>query len=135
VKKSYNKVQAIIKSLHIKHPLLDYLSLLMNVKQIAKHFPELAEMEPAERQALLTQAYQNAFSAEHKMKIWRNNLISALIMASLCFFFVLVLRPALGMSQQTSAIILMLIAFPAYFFIQQRRFIKQLRSSLQKLLP
>lgn len=107
----------------------------MNFKRLAKHFPELAAMEPAEQQALLARAYQNAFSAEHKMKNWRNNLISAVIMASLCFLFVLVLRPALGMSQQTSAVVLMLIALPAYFFIQQRRFISQLRGSLQKLLP
>lgn len=92
-------------------------------------------MEPAEQQALLARAYQNVFSAEHKMKNWRNNLISAAIMTSLCFLFVLVLRPAFGISQQTSALILMLIALPTYFFIQHRRFIKQLRSSLQKLLP
>ncbi|HCS65115.1 MAG TPA: hypothetical protein DIW64_14180 [Cellvibrio sp.] len=92
-------------------------------------------MEPAEQQALLTRAYQNAFSAEHKMKNWRNNLISAVIMASLCVLFVLVLRPALGMSQQASAIVLMLVALPAYFFIQHHRFINQMRGSLQKLLP
>jgi hypothetical protein len=56
-------------------------------------------------------------------------------MAGLCFLFVLVLRPALGMSQQTSAMVLMLIAFPVYFFIQQRRFINQVRRSLHKILP
>lgn len=92
-------------------------------------------MSPAEQEALLARAYQSAFSAENKMKIWRNNLINAAVMASLCFLFVLVIRPALGMSQQTSAIVLMLIAFPAYFFFQHRRFIKQLHNSLQKLLP
>ncbi len=92
-------------------------------------------MEPAEQQALLARAYQNVFSPENKMKNWRNNLISGSIMASLCFLFVLVLRPAFGMSQETSALILMLVALPTYFFIQHRRFINQLRSSLQKLLP
>jgi len=92
-------------------------------------------MAPAEQQALLAKAYQDAFSAERKMKNWRNNLLSALLMTGLCFLFVLVLRPALGISQQTSAFILILIALPAYFFIQQRRFIKQLRTSLQKFLP
>lgn len=107
----------------------------MNFKRLAKYFPELAAMTPAEQQALLTQAYQHAFAPEHKMKIWCSNLLSALLMAGLCFLFVLVLRPALGMSQQTSAIVLMLIAFPVYFFIQQRRFINQLRRSLHKLLP
>jgi len=107
----------------------------MNFKRLIKHFPELATKSPVEQHALLTQAHQNAFSAEHKLKIWRSNLLSAAIMASLCFLFVLVLRPALGMSQQTSAIVLMLIAFPVYFFIQHRRFINQLRHSLHKLLP
>lgn len=107
----------------------------MNFKHLAKHFPELTAMEPEQQQALLAQAYQNAFTSEHKLKIWRSNLASALIMASVCFLFVLVLRPALGLTQQTSAIVLMLIAFPAYFFIQQRRFIKRLRDSLHKILP
>lgn len=107
----------------------------MNFKHLAKHFPELAAMPPSEQQALLAKAYQDAFSAEHKMKNWRSNLLGALIMTGLCFVFVMVIRPALGMSQQTSAFILILIALPAYFFIQQRRFIKQLRSSLQKFLP
>lgn len=92
-------------------------------------------MAPAEQEALLARAYQNTFAAEHKIKNWRNNLINAAMMASLCFLFVLVIRPALGMSQQTSAIVLMVIAFPVYFFIQHRRFINQLRCSLQKLLP
>lgn len=92
-------------------------------------------MEPAEQQRLLALAYQNTFAPEHKMKIWRSNLLSALLMAGLCFLFVLVLRPALGMSQQTSALLLMLIALPAYFYIQHRRFITQLRHNLQKLLP
>ena len=107
----------------------------MNIKHLAKHFPELASLPAAEQQALLAQAYKNTFAAEHKMKMWRNNLVSALIMLSLCFLFVLVLRPALGISQQTSAWILMLIALPAYFYIQHRRFIKQLRVNVQKLLP
>lgn len=107
----------------------------MNFKYLAKHFPELAAMEPAQQQALLAQAYQNAFAMEHKLKIWRSNLVSAVVMASLCFLFIFLLRPALGLSQPTSAIVLMLIAFPAYFFIQQRRFIKRLRTSLHKLLP
>jgi hypothetical protein len=107
----------------------------MNFKHLAKHFPELAAMEPAQQQALLTQAYQDAFATEHKLTIWRSNLVSALIMTSLCFLFVLVLRPALGLSQRTSAFALMLIALPVYFFIQHRRFIKRLRNSLHKLLP
>lgn len=107
----------------------------MNLKHLAKHFPELAALPPVEQQALLSKAYQDVFSAERKMKNWRNNLLSALVMTGLCFLFVLVVRPALGMSQQTSAFILILIALPTYFFIQQRRFIKQLRASLQKFLP
>ncbi len=107
----------------------------MNFKRLVKHFPELSSFDPPEQQALLAKAYQDAFSAEHKMRIWRSNLTSALIMAALCFFFVIVLRPALGMSQQTSAILLMIFAFPFYFFIQHRLFINRLRVSLNKFLP
>lgn len=107
----------------------------MNFKHLAKYFPELAAMEPAKQQALVAQAYEDAFSAKHKMKIWRDNLISAVIMASLCFLFVLMLRPALGISQQTSAFLIMIIALPVYFFIQHRRFIKRVRNSLKNLLP
>lgn len=107
----------------------------MNFKHLAKHFPELAAMEPEKQQALLAQAYQDAFSTEHKMKNWRSNLTSAAIMTGMCFLFVLMVRPALGISQQTSALVLMLVALPAYFFIQHRRFIKQMRLSLQKFLP
>lgn len=106
----------------------------MNFKRLAKHFPELAEMTQEQQQSLLTKAYQDAFAAEHKIKLWGNNLLSALVMASLCFLFVLVLRPAFGMSQQTSAMVLMFVGLPVYFFIQQRRFIKQLRRSLLKFL-
>ncbi|WP_049631557.1 hypothetical protein [Cellvibrio sp. pealriver] len=106
----------------------------MNFKRLVKHFPELSSFDLPEQQALLAKAYKDAFSEENKMRIWRNNLISALTMAALCFFFVLVVRPALGMSQQTSAILLMVVALPIYFFIQQRVFINRLRASLTKFL-
>jgi hypothetical protein len=107
----------------------------MNYKHLAKHFPEIAALSTAEQETLLRQAYQKTFSNEHRLTLWRTNLISALIMTGLCFVFVLVIRPAVGMSQQTSALLLMLIGIPGYFVFQQRRFIKQLRINLHKLLP
>ncbi len=107
----------------------------MNPKRLVKHFPEIAALPEAEQRALLDKAYKDVFSTENKMRNWRSNLISAAIMTCLCIAFVLVLRPLLGMSQQTSALLLMLVALPVYFFIQQRRFIQQLRTSLQKFLP
>ncbi len=107
----------------------------MNPKHLRKHFPELAGLPEAEQHRLLEAAYKDVFSQENKLKNWRTNLIGALIMTGLCFLFVLVLRPALGMSAQTSAWVLMLIAFPAYVVIQQRRYIRQLRASLKKIYP
>lgn len=107
----------------------------MNPKRLLKYFPELASLPEAEQSTLLDKAYKDVFSQENKMRNWRNNLISAAIMTSLCIVFVLLLRPALGMSQQTSALLLMLVALPIYFFIQQRRFIQQLRTSLKKFMP
>ncbi|UUA71375.1 hypothetical protein [Cellvibrio sp. QJXJ] len=105
----------------------------MNPKRLIKHFPELANLPETEQRALLDKAYKDVFSQENKMKNWRSNLISAALMTSLCFLFVLVLRPALGISSQTSAWVLMLVALPVYFFIQQRRYIQQLRASLKKI--
>ncbi len=107
----------------------------MNFKKLIRHFPELAHLPADEQQQLLTRAYQDAFSSDNRMRNWRSNFIAALLMTSLCFLFVLVIRPALGMSQQTSAILLMIIAFPAYLVVQQQRVIQQIRISLQKFLP
>lgn len=107
----------------------------MKLQRLGKHFPELAHLPATEQQTLLEKAYKDAFAGDNKMQLWRNNLISAALMTALCFLFVLVIRPALGMSQQSSALVLMFTAFPAYFFIQQRRFIQQLRASLKKFLP
>lgn len=107
----------------------------MNLKRLLKHFPEIAMYPETEQHALLDKAYKDVFSPENKMRNWRNNLMSAAIMTSLCIIFIQVLRPALEMSQQTSAFVLMLIMLPGYFFIQQRRFIHQLRTSLKKNLP
>ncbi len=107
----------------------------MNVKKLVKHFPEIAHLPHEQQEHLLNKAYQDAFSPEHKMRNWRGNLMTALVMTALCFLFVLVIRPALGMSQQTSAILLMLIAFPAYLLFQHQRMLRQLRASLRKFLP
>jgi Mn2+/Fe2+ NRAMP family transporter len=107
----------------------------MNPKRLLKHFPEIATLPEAEQRTLLDKAYKDVFSQENKMRNWRNNLISAIIMTSLCIAFVLILRPLLEMSQQTSALLLLVVALPVYFYIQQRRFIQQLRTSLKKFLP
>jgi Flp pilus assembly protein TadB len=136
VQKSDDQGYFPLKFLHIKQPSLTLFQLFsdtfMNLKRLVKHFPELDAVEPAQQQVLLAKAYQDAFSPEHKMRGWRSNMVSALIMTALCFLFTLVIRPALGMSQQTSAILLMTIGFPAYFFIQRQLFIKRLRVSLTK---
>ncbi len=107
----------------------------MNPKKLTRHFPEIAHLPQEEQHQLVIRAYQDAFAPDKKMRIWRSNLIAALLMSSLCFLFVLVLRPALGISQQTSALLLMVIAFPAYLLIQQRRMLRELRTSLKKIIP
>lgn len=108
---------------------------MMNVKKFARHFPEIAHLPTDEQHRLLDKAYRDAFSSDNKMRNWRSNLTIALLMSALCFLFVLVIRPALGMSQQTSAILLMVIAFPAYLLFQQQRMLRRIRASLQKFLP
>ncbi len=108
---------------------------MMNVKKFARYFPEIAHLPLEEQHRLLNKAYQDAFSPDNKMRNWGSNLIIAVSMSALCFLFVLVIRPALGISQQASAILLMVIAFPAYLLFQHQRMLRQVRVSLQKFLP
>jgi hypothetical protein len=107
----------------------------MNFKKLVRHFPELARFPAEEQYRLLTTAYQDVFSPGNKQRNWRGNLIAALIITSSSFLLILLLRPSLGISQPTSAILLVAITFPAYLIFQQQRTIKQIRVSLQKLLP
>ncbi len=107
----------------------------MNPKRLLKYFPELAPLPEIEQHDLLNKAYNDAFGQTNKMKNWRTNLITALIMTGVCFLFTLVLPKVLQISSQTSAWILMLVVLPVFFFVQHRRFIQQLRLSLKKFLP
>lgn len=107
----------------------------MDTKKLAKYFPEIAHLPLPEQQSLLGKAYADALAQKNKIFHWGNNLSIALLLATLCFLIVLMLRPALDISPATSAIILLLIAFPTYLLVQQRRMIRQIRLSLQKFLP
>jgi ABC-type spermidine/putrescine transport system permease subunit I len=107
----------------------------MNPKRLVKHFPELAELPQAEQYALLDKAYKDAFNQADKMKNWRTNVITAVLMTSVCFLCAWALPKILPISPQASAWFLMLVVLPVLFVIQHRRFIHQLRTSLQKILP
>lgn len=107
----------------------------MNPKRLLKYFPELTGLPQPEQYALLDKAHKDAFNHADKMKHWRTNVITAVIMTGICFLCVWALPQILSVSPQTSAWFLMLVVLPTFFYIQHRRFIQQLRSSLQKFLP
>lgn len=107
----------------------------MDTQKLAKHFPEIAHLPPDEQHSLLSKAYADALSPENKLRNMGNNLITIFLLGSLCFLLVLSIRQVLDMSPATSAILLLLIAFPSYLLVQQQRILRQIRISLQKFLP
>ncbi|WP_039915765.1 hypothetical protein [Cellvibrio mixtus] len=107
----------------------------MNTKKLAKYFPEVAHLPPHQQQSLLSKAYADAIARENKTRHWNNTLVTVLLLTTLCFLIVLLVRQMLNMSPVTSAILLLLLAFPSYLLVQQQRMIRQIRISLQKFLP
>jgi|SRR5690606_13439604 cation transport ATPase len=107
----------------------------MNPKRLLKYFPELHALPIEEQCALLNKAYKDAFNPADKMKNWRTNLITAVLMTTACFLVVFFLPKFFAVSAQASAWILMLVVLPTLFIVQQQRFIRQLRVSLKKYLP
>ncbi|PUA27541.1 MAG: hypothetical protein B0W54_13330 [Cellvibrio sp. 79] len=107
----------------------------MDTKKLAKHFPEIAHLPLHEQHSLLGKAYADALSPENKIRNAGNNLVTILLLGALCFLIVLTIRSALDMSPTTSAILMLLIGFPSYLLVQQQRMIRQIRISLQKLMP
>ena len=107
----------------------------MDTKKLTKYFPEIAHLPLHEQHSLLNKAYTDALSTENKIRNSGNNLVTILLLVSLCFVVVLSIRSALDMSPATSAILLLLIGFPSYVLVQQQRMIRQIRISLRKFLP
>lgn len=104
----------------------------MSPKRLTKYFPELAHLPAEEQEAVLARAQKNIENNRHTLRVLADNLLRATILFGICLLFIWYLRPALGMSDQTTAIVIMALVIPTYLVIQQRRYLQKIRSELQK---
>lgn len=107
----------------------------MNVKPLLKYFPEIHHLPQEEQFKLVASAHEAAFGQEHRLRTWRNNLISCALLTGLALLLITVLGPLLALSSSTTATLMILVVLPGFFFIQQRRYISQLRTALAQQLP
>jgi hypothetical protein len=105
----------------------------MNVKPLMKYFPEIHHLSTEEQVAILEQAYQASFGPDNKLRIWRGNLISCAILTSLAMLLILVIGPLLKFSPAITATLMILIVLPAFFYIQHKRYINELRPKVLEL--
>ncbi|WP_041522098.1 hypothetical protein [Gilvimarinus agarilyticus] len=97
-----------------------------------KYFPELAEYSLPEQESRLKQAKASAFGPDTRLERWRGNLVQFFLMFAGSAAFMVLLAPALSLSQDTAAIIMLVIVLPLFFIFQQKRYLKLIRQALQE---
>ena len=103
----------------------------MNRPREIRWFPELEGLPPEEQQKRLEAAKQRAFGPDVALARWRGNLLTFIAMFALSAVFMAVLVPALSLSRELAAILMLLVVLPAFFILQQRRYIRVVRRALQ----
>lgn len=95
-----------------------------------KHFPELSHLPPEEQQARLDKAKAAAFGEDTKLKRWRGNVVYFALAFGLSWLFMMVIAPALSLSQDAAALLMLLVVLPICFVGQQKRYIRNIRREL-----
>ncbi len=106
----------------------------MKPSREAKLFPELAHLSEDQQQAVLNAARQDVFGPDVKLERWRGNIINFALMFAVSALFTAWLAPALSLSRDTAALIMLLFILPAFFLLQHRRYRALLRKALHKRL-
>lgn len=99
----------------------------MNVKPLLKYFPEIHHLPLEQQLELVSGAHKDSFGPEHKLRIWRNNLISCAILTGLALLLIGGIGPLFKFSAGTTATFMILVVLPGFFFIQHKRYINELR--------
>lgn len=105
----------------------------MNVKPLLKYFPEIHHLPPERQLALVSSAHQAAFGPEQKLRVWRNNLVSCAILIGLALLLISGIGPLFNFSAGVTAIFMILVVLPGFFFIQHKRYINELRPRVLEL--
>lgn len=101
-------------------------------QRLIKHFPELAHLPTEEQHARLIQAQKNIDNDKHKLRALAENLLRAAILFTICLLFIGYLRPILGISHPTAAIMIMVLIIPAHLVIQHQFYLQKIRRELQR---
>jgi len=104
----------------------------MNFKRLSRHFPELANLEPSERETILLRADQSLSENLSPLMKVRDKLLDLVLIAGVCLILIKFIAPALSISPQANAFIVMLLVLPLYFYMQKKRYISQLRRQLKQ---
>ncbi|MGM8224996.1 hypothetical protein ACSV5M_00340 [Cellvibrio sp. ARAG 10.3] len=105
----------------------------MNVKPLLKYFPEIHHLPQDAQLRLLQGAHDEAFGAHNKLRIWRNNLAGFAVLVAACTLVIAVIGPWLDLQASTTGALLMLIVFPVFLWVQQRRYLARLRPIVDQL--
>ena len=111
-----------------------FRAILMNLKPLLKHFPEVHHLPLDEQIHVLQQAQKLAAGPDNKLQVWRDNMVALTLLILLCGIVIAVVGPLFNLAASTTAIILMIVIFPLFMLIQHRRQIGYLRPALQKVL-
>ncbi|UTF59212.1 hypothetical protein [Gilvimarinus sp. DA14] len=106
----------------------------MNAPREAKQFPELKHLSEDEQRALLKAAREDVFGPDVRLERWRGNIVNFALMFAVSAFFTAWLAPAMSLSRDSAALVMLLIILPAFFVLQHRRYRALLHKALQKRL-
>lgn len=101
---------------------------------LLKQYPELADIAQAERAQLLVEAKAAAFGPDQKLERWRGNLLHFTLMFGVSALFMAIIAPALSLSRDSAALVMLLLVLPAFFIMQQRRYQRLIRAKLAELI-
>lgn len=130
-------VQVVLLHPHGRLPCtgrLIFRAILMNVKALLKYFPEIHHLPQESQLRLLQSAHDEAFGPHNKLQIWRSNLTGFGLLILVCTLVIAFIGPILDLQRSTTAILLMLIVFPGFMAIQQRRYLVRLRPLVNERL-
>jgi len=105
----------------------------MATRRELKHFPELSELPIEEQLKRLASAKALAFGPDTRLQRWRGNIVQFFLMFAGSAAFMVLAVPSLHLSQDTAAIIMLVVVLPAFFYVQQRRYLYLIRQALQQL--
>ncbi|HEY7886174.1 MAG TPA: hypothetical protein VIC08_14615 [Cellvibrionaceae bacterium] len=97
----------------------------------ARLFPQLQALPADEQIRCLDAAKRRVFGPQNAMARWRGNLTNFALMFAVSAVFMGLLVPALSLSRDVAAILMLLVVLPAFFIMQQRRYVSMIRQALK----